>query len=203
MAAGGIFGGQNWHLSCLSLAACTVYVRSLIWCILFNLPYIMASVCTVSLLVQLQRHGKILLRSVWMVTWIGFGPSMFIIWKGFNAVIPAVNPLNSELNPNCKSQLSKIFCGVFKFCACFLKNLNILRTKRDKSVKQKAFCGEGNRHCSECLKNAIISLLLNGEDKFRNELVNIYVLLFTLWSRLQLFAWRTDEKMSYKVFFVW
>ena len=33
-------------------------------------------------------------------------------------------------------------------------------------MKQKAFWREGNRHCSECLKNAVISLLLNGEDKF-------------------------------------
>jgi hypothetical protein len=41
-----------------------------------------------------------------------------------------------------KSQLAKLFCGVFKFCACFLKNLNVLRTKQDKFVKQKAVCGE-------------------------------------------------------------
>jgi len=50
-------------------------------------------------------------------------------------------------------------------------------------VKQKAFCGEGNRHCSECLKNAVISLLHNGEDKSLNELVNIHVLLLTLPSK--------------------
>jgi len=50
-------------------------------------------------------------------------------------------------------------------------------------VKQKAFCGEGNRHCSECLKNAVISLLRNGEDKFLNELVNILVLLLSLLSK--------------------
>jgi len=50
-------------------------------------------------------------------------------------------------------------------------------------VKQKAFCGEGNRHCSECLKNAVISLLHDGEDKFLNELVNIHVLLLTLRSK--------------------
>ena len=58
----------------------------------------------------------------------------------------------------------------------FQKNLNILRTKRDKLVKQKAFCGEGNRLWLECLKNAVRSLLLNGEDKFLNKLVNIHVL---------------------------
>jgi hypothetical protein len=68
-------------------------------------------------------------------------------------------------------------------------------------VKQKVSCGEGNGHSSECLKNAISSLLLNGEDKFLNKLVN--VLLLTMWSRLQLFVWKTDEKMSYKLFFVW
>jgi hypothetical protein len=56
------------------------------------------------------------------------------------------NPLNAELNPICKSQLAKLFCRVFKFCTCFLKNLNILRTKQDKFVKQKVFHGEGNRH---------------------------------------------------------
>jgi hypothetical protein len=60
-------------------------------------------------------------------------------------------------------------------------------------VKQEAFCGEGKRHCSECLKNAVISLLCNGEDIFLNELVNVHVLLLTLRSRLQLFVWRTDE----------
>jgi len=40
-------------------------------------------------------------------------------------------------------------------------------------------------------------------DKFPKKLVNIHVLLVTLWLRLQLFAWKTDEKMSYKLFFVW
>jgi len=50
-------------------------------------------------------------------------------------------------------------------------------------VKQKAFCGKGNRHCSECLKNAVISLLHNEEDKFLNELVNIHVLLLSLLSK--------------------
>jgi len=39
--------------------------------------------------------------------------------------------------------------------------LNISRTKRDKFVTQKAICGEGIRHCSECLKNAVMSLLRN------------------------------------------
>jgi len=60
-------------------------------------------------------------------------------------------------------------------------------------VKQKAFCGEGNRHCSECLKNAVISLLRNGEDKFLNKLVNIHVLLLHCGQRLQLFVQRMDE----------
>ena len=113
------------------------------------------------------------------------------------------NPLNAELNPICKSLLAELFCRVFKFCACFSKNLNNSRTKRDKFVKQKAFCGEGNRHWSECLKNAISSLLLIGKDKFLNKLVNIRVLLLTFWSRLQQFPWRMNEKMSYKSFFVW
>jgi hypothetical protein len=31
-------------------------------------------------------------------------------------------------------------------------------------VKQKAFCGEGDRHCSVCLAIAVISLLRDGED---------------------------------------
>jgi len=48
--------------------------------------------------------------------------------------------------------------------------MNILRTKRDKFVKQKAMCGEGIRHCSGCLKNAIMSLLLNGENMFLKKL---------------------------------
>ena len=62
------------------------------------------------------------------------------------------NPLNAELNPICKSQLAELFWEVFKFCAWYLKTLSISRTKGDKFVKQKAFCGEGNRHCSVCLQ---------------------------------------------------
>jgi hypothetical protein len=42
----------------------------------------------------------------------------------------------------------------------------ILRTKWDKVVKQKAVCGEGNRHCLECVRNAVTCLLHNREDKF-------------------------------------
>jgi len=45
------------------------------------------------------------------------------------------NPLKTELNPQCKSQLAELFCGVFKLCASFSKNLNISRTKRQKFVK--------------------------------------------------------------------
>ena len=110
--------------------------------------------------------------------------------------------VNVKLNPICNFQFAELFCGVFKICACFSKNLRILRIKRDKFVKQKAFCGEENRHCSLCLANAVISLLRIGEDKFlKKKLVNIHVLLLTLWSRLQLFVRRTDEKMSYNLFF--
>jgi len=76
------------------------------------------------------------------------------------------NPYAPELNPICKSQVPDLFCGAFKFSACFSKNLNISRTERDKFVKQKAVCGEWIRHCSECLKNAVISLLRNVEDTF-------------------------------------
>ena len=50
-------------------------------------------------------------------------------------------------------------------------------------MKLKAFCGEGNRHCSECLKNAVISLLCNEKDMFLNEILNIHVLLLTLWPK--------------------
>jgi len=34
------------------------------------------------------------------------------------------------------------------------------------------------------------------------KLVNIHVLLLILWSRIQLFVQRMDEKMSYKLVFV-
>jgi len=81
------------------------------------------------------------------------------------------NSLNAELNPIFKSQLTGLLCGVFKFCACVLKNLNISRTKWDKFVKQRTFCEEGNCLCSECLKNAVMSLLLNREAK---SLIKIY-----------------------------
>ena len=74
-------------------------------------------------------------------------------------------PLNAKFNPICKSQLTELFCSVFKFCACFLKNLNISSIKQDKFVKHKALYGERNRHCSICLKNSVISLLRNGKDK--------------------------------------
>ena len=80
------------------------------------------------------------------------------------------NPLNTELNLTCKSQLAELFCGVFKFCAWYSKNLNISRTKRDKFVKSNAICGEGIGHCSECLKNAVMSLLHNGEHTFLKKL---------------------------------
>jgi len=33
-------------------------------------------------------------------------------------------------------------------------------------VKQKAICGEGIKHCSGCLKNAVMSLLPIGEHTF-------------------------------------
>ena len=36
---------------------------------------------------------------------------------GEDNIIPEmINPLNAELNHNCKSQLAEFFCGVFKFC---------------------------------------------------------------------------------------
>jgi len=83
-----------------------------------------------------------------------------------------------------------------------LKNLNISSVKQDKFVKQKAVCGERNRHCTVCIKNAVISLLHNGEDKFLKKLVYIHVLLLTMWLRLQLSVRNMDEKMSYKLVFV-
>jgi hypothetical protein len=60
---------------------------------------------------------------------------------------------------------------------CDVETLCTSRTKRDKFVKQKAFCGEGNRHWSECLKNNISSLLHIGEDKFLNKLL-IYMFFY-------------------------
>ena len=47
-----------------------------------------------------------------------------------------------------------------------LKILIISSTKQAKFVKQKAVCGAGIRYCSGCLKNAIMSLLHNGEHTF-------------------------------------
>jgi hypothetical protein len=52
-----------------------------------------------------------------------------------------LNTLKAELNRICKAQKPKLFCGAFKLCALFLKNLNISRTKRDKFLKHKAFGG--------------------------------------------------------------
>jgi hypothetical protein len=75
-----------------------------------------------------------------------------------------------ELNPICKSHVPELFCGVFKFSACLSKNLNISRTKWDKFVKQKAVCGGIIIHCSEYLKNAVISLQRNVEDMFLKNL---------------------------------
>jgi len=70
-------------------------------------------------------------------------------------------------------------------------------------VKQKAICGEGIRQCSGCLKDAVMSLLYIGEHMFQKKVVNIHVILLTFRSRLQQFARRTKENMSYKSFFVW
>jgi len=105
-----------------------------------------------------------------------------------------VNPLNAELNPICKSQLAKLFCGVFKFCAWFLKNLNISRTKQNKFVKQKAFCGKENIHSSGCLRMLYYPYRVMQKNCFWKKLVNVHVLLLILWSRLQLFVRRTDKK---------
>ena len=69
-------------------------------------------------------------------------------------------------------------------------------------MKQKAVVGNESDIAQNALKNAVMSLLRNVEDTFLKKLVNIHVLLLTLWSRLQLFAWRTDEKMPYKLSFV-
>jgi hypothetical protein len=51
------------------------------------------------------------------------------------------NHQRTELNPISKSRLTELFCGLFKFCECFSKKLNILKTEHDKCVKQKASCG--------------------------------------------------------------
>ena len=63
-----------------------------------------------------------------------------------------IKPLNTKLNPICEYQLAELFCGAFKLCAWFSKNLNVSRTKGDKFVKQKTFCGEENTHSSVCLR---------------------------------------------------
>ena len=65
--------------------------------------------------------------------------------------------------------------------------------------KKKAFCGERNRHCTVCIKNAVISLLHNGEDKF---LKNLYIptflylqcgwgfnCLYGVWTKRCLISW--------------
>ena len=112
--------------------------------------------------------GKMLQYLLLFQSAVRQGPHIFIQNIVINiSFLPNVfNPQASELNPICKSQVPDLFCGVFKFSACFSKNLNISRTERDKFVKQKAVCGEWIRHCSECLKNAAISLLRNVEDTF-------------------------------------
>ena len=103
------------------------------------------------------------------MNWRRLRISLLLYWTENNSLslrCCQFNPLNAELNPICKSHLAELFCAVFQFCSCFSKTLKILRTKRDKFEKQKAFCGEGNRHWSDFLKNAVISLLPNGEDNF-------------------------------------
>jgi len=61
---------------------------------------------------------------------------------------PLINPLNAELKPICKSNSPNSSVGYLNW---YSKNLNIPRTMRDKFVKQIAFCGEGEKHCSEYL----------------------------------------------------
>jgi hypothetical protein len=53
----------------------------------------------------------------------------------FLSIAHTINPLQTKLNPHCKSQLAKLFWGVFKLCASFSKNLNISRTKLQKVVR--------------------------------------------------------------------
>jgi len=55
------------------------------------------------------------------------------------------------LFPTLNPSLPNFSEGYLNFVHDIQKNLNISRTKRDKFVKQKALCGEGNRHCSEYL----------------------------------------------------
>jgi hypothetical protein len=63
------------------------------------------------------------------------------------------NPLNAELNPICMSQIAEIFCGAFKFCACFSKNLNISKTKRD----NKEHFVEKETDIAQCALNMLIA----------------------------------------------
>jgi hypothetical protein len=52
-----------------------------------------------------------------------------------------VNPLKTELNPQCKSQLAKLFCGVFKL----FEKPEYFENQAGEICKIKAFCGEENR----------------------------------------------------------
>jgi hypothetical protein len=54
------------------------------------------------------------------------------------------------------------------------ENLNILRNVWNKFVKQKAINGEGIRHCSGCLENAVMSILHNVEYTFLKSCKNRY-----------------------------
>jgi len=84
---------------------------------------------------------KALMPTQLPVQWESWEISPGVIWMGvklttgvFNnvwsniSILPypsearcLINPLNSELNPICKSQLAELLCGVFKFCICFSK----------------------------------------------------------------------------------
>jgi len=134
----------------------------------------------------------------WMAKLLIFGHNQFMfgVWRrSFPSCVVAryINPLNAGLNPICKSQLAEFFCGIFKFCAWYSKNLNISRTKRDKSVKQKDFCGEGNRQFSVCLQMLEYHYRVMEKNCFWKKIVNILVILLKMWSRIQLFVRRTDE----------
>ena len=71
-----------------------------------------------------------------------------------------INPLSTELNPNWNSQLTEFFCGVFKFCAWYSKNLNISRSGinfwnkkhfvgKETDIAQKALKCSNSTVCTE------------------------------------------------------
>ena len=93
------------------------------------------------------------------------GPSNRLVFLGLNLEartrekwgisVHFLNHLNAELNPICKSQLAELFCGVFKFCTCFSKNICVYKQIWNRTL---FMIDSVLRHCADNKKRGLLML---------------------------------------------